>query len=40
MIDFIVNTVAEVVDFFINFYTDKIIDKFANISCHFTQNNL
>lgn len=29
MIDFIVNTVAEVVDFFINFYTDKIIDKFA-----------
>ena len=29
MIDFIVDTVAEVIDFFINFYTDIVIDKFA-----------
>ena len=29
MADFIVNTFAEVVDFFINFGVDKVIDKFA-----------
>ncbi|MCI8865745.1 MAG: hypothetical protein HFG60_10795 [Lachnospiraceae bacterium] len=29
MIDFTVDIFAEIVDFFINFYTDKIIDKFA-----------
>lgn len=28
-IDFTVDIFAEIVDFFINFYTDKIIDKFA-----------
>ena len=29
MIDFIVHTVAEVVGFFINFYKDNVIHKFA-----------
>lgn len=29
MIDFIVNTFAEIADFFINFWIDKAIDKFA-----------
>ncbi len=28
MIDFIVNTLAEIADFFINLGVDKIIDKF------------
>lgn len=29
MIDFIVNTLAEIADFFISFGVDKIIDKFT-----------
>lgn len=29
MIDFIVNTFAEIADFFINFWVDKVIDNFA-----------
>ena len=29
MADFIVNTFAQVADFFINFWIDKVIDKFA-----------
>ena len=29
MADFIVNTFAEAADFFINFWVDKVIDKFA-----------
>ncbi len=29
MIDFIVNTFAEIADFFINFWVDKVIDKFT-----------
>lgn len=27
MVDFIMNTVAEIADFFINFWVDKVIDK-------------
>ena len=29
MADFILNVFAEIADFFINFWADKIIDKFA-----------
>lgn len=29
MIDFVINTLAEIADFFINFVADKIIDTFA-----------
>lgn len=29
MVDFILNVLAEIADFFINFGVDKIIDKFA-----------
>ena len=29
MVDFIVNMLAEIADFFINFAIDKIINKFA-----------
>lgn len=29
MIDFIMNTFAEVADFFLNFIVDRVIDKFA-----------
>lgn len=30
MVDFIVNILAEIADFFINFEVDKIIQKFAS----------
>lgn len=29
MIDFMLNVFAEIADFFINFWVDKVIDKFA-----------
>ena len=29
MVDFIVNLFAEVADFFVNFWVDNVIDKFA-----------
>ena len=29
MVDFIVNTFAEIVDFLFNFWVDKVVDKFA-----------
>ena len=29
MVDFIIDTFAEIADFFINFWVDKVIDKFA-----------
>jgi hypothetical protein len=29
MVDFILNVFAEIADFFINFWVDKVIDKFA-----------
>ncbi len=30
MFDFIINALVEIVDFFINLWTDKIIDKFTS----------
>lgn len=32
MVDFILNVFAEIADFFINFWVDKVIDKFATIN--------
>lgn len=29
MLDFIINLLAEIADFFINFWVDNVIDKFA-----------
>jgi hypothetical protein len=29
MVDFILNVFAEIADFFINFWADKVIDKFV-----------
>ena len=29
MVDFIIDTFAEIADYFINFWVDKVIDKFA-----------
>lgn len=29
MLDFIINLLAEIADFFINFWADNVIDKFA-----------